>query len=1619
MKLGFILTNQTPISRTIYPTNIPSYDTTSSFFACANNNANNTCVLGIVPDNESQIPNLFEIVNITTLRMSGSIFTSKATQVKYFATENDLENFYLQSDAVLWAAIVFTVNGSALQYSIRINPSYLPNPTKTPCNPNYRAASYWSSSGFVTIQSAVEQALIQTHLPSDVAMPNINVEIGSYPDNSFNQILSCFIPLAAAQILVYGFFALIILPTNQLIREKQSKMKEFMKMAGLKEVIYWLSWLLTYAIPIVFIALITTLAIYFVLKNDIDNSVALLSVHVFLFGISVTTFAFFLVSFVKSTKIATLIAVLWIIIPSQFAFLFRELSLQIQLLAALIAPLAFQMGFYKWGNFEMNHLPQEFFNASDFTLGWGIVLLFVDSLLYLVLAWYISNILPGDFGVRKPFWFICTRRFWCSQLSEDEHIKKSEDYVYLLNQQEEIDPSCVEEVPSELKENVGIGIVNVTKVFQESHDKSLIAAVKNFSLEIYNGQILALLGHNGAGKTTLVSILTGMITPTSGTAYIYGKNIRTHMDEIRKIIGYCPQHDLLFDDLTGREHLQIFGELKETPPHLLQQSIDQVAAEVELADKLQTLVKHYSGGMKRKLCLGISLIGDSRVIFLDEPTSGLDPISRRNVWNLLKTKKENRIIILTTHYMEEADVLGDRIAIMANGRLKCCGSSLFLKSRYGIGYYMNLSFLPTADKKQILTVIKSYIPGMKVTNETDTELSVMLPLSDVKHFARMFADLEAEIKRKESGLQSYGISMTTLEDVFLAITHDSRHINRHKSTAHPNNNNNNNSGSNKESYSDLDEGGSVETNFDGIIQNQDIEADPLQFKPASRLRQFRTLVKKRLIEARRSLLFTIIILLLPSAFLSGMLGINYLTNNLNVDTQPKNYPTTYLNFTEYLPLVIPFNVGPMIDDSYIGLWSQFNAYNNSLQFLEFSNVTNLIDFVLGNQTFYPPNITQHALYGSIQFNKLQYNVDYDYAVLYNNSYLHSLPIFINLMNRAIYGNLTSQDPSLVLRVASHPLPYLGATSTKDPVAGNQVIILWATIAIVFGFAILGGLIGRQIVMDKEYQLRLQFNLFGVNSLVYWGSNFVVDVVLMIVSFLLVVGFGALWKLPAFVSSATAPALIVLGLEFVVALVVMDYVLSFIFNKSESCLKWIVLLNLATIVLILIVTVIVATYNFSSKNVTNAVMNYAPLAFPPSTFAYGLFTIQYAFQPLLGPQRNVTFEEVWSWRNNGIYFPQKLTALAIHTLLFAVLLFTIDSQLLKLPRWVQRGSTPSSMLIELEDSDVKNERDRLQNHTQCTDIIKAIDLSKNFGNIQAVNGITLGIPKNQCFGLLGPNGAGKSTTIALLTGQLAPSSGDVFLDSVSLHGIDLQVLYRHVRLGYCLQSNQALSAYLTVREHLEMYTNLRNELSDTTVRRIVEQTLHQLDLRPYAKRLAKNLSGGNKRKLSVAIALLVGNQILFLDEPSTGMDPGARRAMWKVIKNSNTMRDRCILLTTHSMEEAETVCGRIGIVVKGKLRCLGSNQHLKDKFGSGYRLSLSFKEEQTYQVQEFVHQLFPNANLLETMEGHRTYDVGSIKELSVAFDQIEKYKDAVGITNYSLSQTSLEQIFLHLAKQQEY
>jgi ATP-binding cassette subfamily A (ABC1) protein 3 len=225
-----------------------------------------------------------------------------------------------------------------------------------------------------------------------------------------------------------------------------------------------------------------------------------------------------------------------------------------------------------------------------------------------------------------------------------------------------------------------------------------------------------------------------------------------------------------------------------------------------------------------------------------------------------------------------------------------------------------------------------------------------------------------------------------------------------------------------------------------------------------------------------------------------------------------------------------------------------------------------------------------------------------------------------------------------------------------------------------------------------------------------------------------------------------------------------------------------------------------------------------------------------------------------------------------------------------------------------------------------------------GGKVAVADLSFGVPAGECFGFLGINGAGKTSTLKILTGDEGPTAGTVLVGghnaATEPHAV------RHL-LGYCPQFD-ALLELLTVREHLELYSGLKG-IPPAAVPAAVDAKLAQLDLLQYANKLAGTLSGGNKRKLSVAIALIGAPRVVVLDEPSTGMDPVARRFMWDVISRAVTGRKECsLLLTTHSMEEVEALCGRVGIMVGGRLRCLGSAQHLKSRFGSGYVCTLQLE-----------------------------------------------------------------------------
>lgn len=266
-------------------------------------------------------------------------------------------------------------------------------------------------------------------------------------------------------------------------------------------------------------------------------------------------------------------------------------------------------------------------------------------------------------------------------------------------------------------------------------------------------------------------MLTGMIEPTAGTALIDGYDIRTNMDMARSSMGFCPQHNILFDELTVREHIVFYSRLKGLSAKDANGEVEKYVRLLELDSKIDAMSQTLSGGMKRKLSIGIALCGQSKVVFCDEPTSGMDAASRRSLWNVLIEEKKDRVIVLTTHFMDEADVLGDRIAIMAHGNLQCFGSSFFLKKRFGTGYHLICEKKFDCHSDFVTGLLRKYLPTLEIDTENESEIAYLLPEDQVPIFKEMFRDLEQN--ERNLNLNSYGVSLTTMEEIFLKFGKDS------------------------------------------------------------------------------------------------------------------------------------------------------------------------------------------------------------------------------------------------------------------------------------------------------------------------------------------------------------------------------------------------------------------------------------------------------------------------------------------------------------------------------------------------------------------------------------------------------------------------------------------------------------------------------------------------------------------------------------------------------------------------------------------------------------------------------------------------------------------------------
>jgi ABC-2 type transport system ATP-binding protein len=310
---------------------------------------------------------------------------------------------------------------------------------------------------------------------------------------------------------------------------------------------------------------------------------------------------------------------------------------------------------------------------------------------------------------------------------------------------------------------IAIEIKDLKKHFKE------IKAVDGVSLKIKKGELFSILGPNGAGKTTLVRMLTTVLTPTAGDANINGYSILTGKKDIVKKIGVCPQEITIYDVLRAEENVEFVAAMHGIPRREAKEKTIKLLEEFGISGR-KDWSKHFSGGMKRRLNLAMSLIFDPEILFLDEPTAGLDPQARRLVWDFIRDLKNKDItIILMTHDMIEAESLSDRVAIIDNGKIIAMGTPTELKEKYGSDNVLEISFIEKEDLEVVKSNIKN-LPFVANSSEIHRKGRNTLLISFQGGLKNLVKLLQQGFIENIDEVENMKFRQNSLEDVFLNLT---------------------------------------------------------------------------------------------------------------------------------------------------------------------------------------------------------------------------------------------------------------------------------------------------------------------------------------------------------------------------------------------------------------------------------------------------------------------------------------------------------------------------------------------------------------------------------------------------------------------------------------------------------------------------------------------------------------------------------------------------------------------------------------------------------------------------------------------------------------------------------
>ena len=1291
---------------------------------------------------------------------------------------------------------------------------------------------------------------------------------------------------------------------------------------------------------------------------------------------------------------------------------------------------------------------------------------------------------------------------------------------------------------------VAISVKSLSKHFV-NNDGKVNRAVDELTVDFYENQITSFLGHNGAGKSTTMSLLTGLFAPDGGDASINGHSIVHDMEKVRPLLGVCPQENILWDLLTVRDHMKLFSRIRGIPDSQAKADIAELLKDIGLTDKKDTWAKDLSGGQKRKLQTACALIVDPKIIFLDEPTAGMDSSARRDMWDLLLKKKAGKCIILCTHQMDEADILGDRVAVVASGKIQAVGTPAALKTRYGRGTCLDISVRGGSDRVAILEAIQAN--GGKGTDVdysefADNEEEKMAAREEVLAVHKNDGDLRLVVPNND-GNNDLSLILQKLEDLRGVVVNTSS--NHHEAGASDNN------------LSGIKDFGINSTTLEDVFWELGRQADEeagvknecklpreLKLVPPTSRQMLPILLHRHWLDFKRGLLKQ----LFQSgyAFVYICAGIFFLSWNLKISTSGSS--ACLLNLTDDAfanvptPYQVPYDgsntpVPNMVD------FMKSMAQQSNGKFPTPVNATFvspclsswLVDSDDDNLCLYSEELMYDAtataddnnnnannIYvGAYDFNSTSSSVDpsaLTYTIFRNQSISNSLFGLISFANTGILSATASNNgeaPS-TKKLSMSFYQWEKQESAEDSQTTEIIVnfILSNIGSFMFAIAInyLGARAAMQEVESKEKNVKQMQVLMGVTRFDYYIAQVAWDVL----QFFAIVGIPMIVTF-ALDTRIADPAWILLMLLYILCVLPLIYTVSRLFQEAGPAYSSIAFVGLVTFAGLFVVYSVYGGVSLGSSNSSDddtsssttdtlgktlyfmfmlhplfaisqgmvaltwaSTFEYNPLLMSsPSSVPYG-YTFDTAAWPCIYLAiESVLFSCMYLYVEYGGGTSPTLTAFILNIYQYMCRCVCIDTFYAgdvdeygiassKEEHADDDGLTLVDSLTkqEVEDDDVEGERKEcLQlstgmhqiaghgsielrhscnssfsagagsvleagNNIPCADVetgqhdevavlahrvrIEYPPAGKQrYDGTIAVKDFSLRVRDRECFSLLGSNGAGKTSVMNILLKQQMMTSGEVYVRGEELYNLSDKVART---MSYCPQQN-ALFGKLTTRECLEFYCRVRGVPEDLLIL-YTGEWLNACDLGKHEHTWCDDLSGGNKRKLSLAIALIGNPSFVVLDEPSAGVDPAARRKLHGLI-NLTKRRGATIILTTHHMDEAQSLGDRVGIMVKGYLCCLGTVQHLLHKYSNGYLLTCCMMEG--FPVQEHlmpaVAKICPDAKIIMVSgDYYCSVALGDSQSFSIAklyalFTSLR----GKSVNYFTVGQSRIEDVFLHFTE----